>query len=399
MNKKNSLELVLESYPIRFTDMIIEGDIIWFSACNFNGFFRGSLLHGSLEYMGSFLEKGKNGYGLHNFITKYEGKIYLGPTCSKYIVEFDVSTSQYMYYEVPGLEQIDLSHAGLVGQFEKYLVVWNTKNVDVVRFDMEKKEFEIVKTCEESIFAFAELNKKESAKFRRGFCIKDGCLYITSVENNMIMQVDVKKNEKKLYFLDDKVNVHSVCSDGNKLWVTSASNQLLEWEPDSGKIKECVVGENVPLQNAYFSIYYNKCLYFALREIDEILIYHLEGEKIERMTMYTEGIKYNGADGFPSGTIMLKAIEDEIWAFNSTYSTLQCITGNNIRKQKLELNKNFGQLVLDRQLDSGYKSLYEDEMMNLQDFIKCLCVRQTVKVNEGNKTSTDGKYLPLLKYI
>lgn len=379
MDKKKSLESILEHYPIRFTDMVIDEDIIWFSACNFNGIFKGSLSNGTLEYIGKFPEKGENGYGLHNFITKFERTLFFGATCSGYIVEYDILKNQFIYYRIPGLEQVAFPHSSLVGQFENYLVIWNTKNVDVIRFDMKKRIFEEVKSCKDSILTFEYLNKKECVKYQRGFCIKGSSLYIPSVENNIILQIDMKKNEKKLHFIDKKIKVHSICSNGEKLWITNACNQLLELELPLGKTKECIIEKGIPVKDAYFAVCFNNCLYFALREIDEILVYDLESKKTERIEMCMEETQYNRADGFSLGTIMIRSEGNKIWAFNSTYSTLQCIEGNRIRKQRLELIGNVEQFILDRKIELRRIGIEDKEWM-LRNFLRGLCEEAIVDV-------------------
>lgn len=380
MDKKKSLKKVLGSYPIRFADMVIDGDTIWFSACNFNGFFKGSLSKGILEYIDKFPEKDEIGYGLHNFVVKYQGKLFFGPTCSEYVVEYDIIKKQFTYYKVPGLEQVAFPHCALVGQFEKYLIIWNTKNVNVIRFDMEKREFEEVKTCKDAILAFEDLNKKENVKFRRGYCAKEDSIYIPSVESSIILQVNVKKNEKKLHFLDERTEVHMICSDGKKLLIADGCSQLFEWEPPLGKLKRHVI-EDASLKNSYLAVCFNECIYFALVEIDEILVYHLGSKETEHIKMHTERIRYNGSDGFPSGTIMIKLIGNEIWIFNSTFSTLQYIKENSIKKQKLELIGNIGQFIWDRNADLNQNYLYENEKCRFQNYLQCTYEMQDVWID------------------
>lgn len=359
----------LEGYPLRFIDMVEKDGYIWFSACNYNGLFRGSLAEGKVKYMGMFPEAGADEVLLHSVAAVYKNVLFFGPRLSKNVVAYDIEYGKFENYKVPGLEELASATGAIAVQHGRFLYIWNSVNTNIVRFDMETRKFDIVQQYRDECTKSCESVKG----LWRSFCIVENDIFVSSIETGAILQINVLKNEKRLYMLDGVKAARAICFGRGHFWFVDEENQIIEWYPDKIMMRH-KFDERIPVDKACFGICFDDIIYYVLVgvESDPILAFHLNDKHFEYIYQKNSGNKYEGNEGLISGSTMLKTMQNKVWLFSNMYSSLQYIENQKIKNCKLELFDNIDQFVYDKIAFHYGDKLYkqEDITINLEVYLK-----------------------------
>ncbi len=387
---------LLEEYPLRFIDMAEKDGWIWFSACNFNGLFRGSVAEKRVEYMGLFPAAGARDVLLHSTAAIFKNILFFGPRLSENIIAYDIKNGEFECYKVPGLDNIAITYGAFAVQHGQFLIIWNSFNADVVRFDMETRKFDTVQQCRDVSSGGCADSHKSVKGLWRSFCIVEDDIYIASIQTGAVLKVNVNKKEKRLYLLDEVKSVNAICFGRDHFWFTDDKNHLIEWYPD----KEMIIykiDDNIPIRKACLGQFLDGIIYYVLAGVEEdpVVAFHLDGRYFEYMYQESKERICCGKEGLSAGSAMLKVLKDKIWLFSNKYSLLQYIENKKIENCKLSLTDNVDQFIYDRisTYYTDYIYIKEDALIDLEKHLHYILKKQDVVSQEGSSHIQVGKQI------
>lgn len=316
-----NIDALLEYYPVIFQDMVEYDGYMWFAACNFNGLFRMNVENGEIDYLGKFPTEGE-AY-LYYYTICYKGKLFFLPGCSGNVIEYDIEKETYISYKVPYCHDVNMYYGA--GQYQQFVFFWSYKNFDIIRFDMESKEFKIINFYGENERDEDELAVGEFGVLWRGYCVVENHLYVPSLEKSVILDICMQESAVKLHNIQGLNGYLTVCYDGEKFWLTGLENRLVVWRPDIESTEIYEVDPNIPVKDIRMGIYINSKIYYVLNESSAILVLHTDSMEFNYIGEYEKQYHYWNSQIYSFKTVMLKNLNKKIWAVNCIDATLQTI--------------------------------------------------------------------------
>ncbi len=337
-SKKDVREYILEEYPIRFTDMAECNGNVWFSASNFNGLFACNLDDGMIRYIGMFPGESADQALMFSKVITFENKLFFCPSILKYVVMYDINKGIFKKYDIPEEEDV-FGFIGAVSQtYKNFLFIWTPMIAKIYRFDMEKREFQIV----DNSFLF-----ENDIKLFRSYSVVNDLLYIPSIRKGGILKIDIKSNKIEFYSFPDQKGIYTICFDGKSFWLTDIENQLIEWQPDQ-KVIKYQINKKYPMKDAILGVFYQNKIYYTLMNSNELLVVDLKTKNIEIIQMYNDGPIYDNNEGLLIGSLFLILSGERIWTFSNAYNCLQYIINDKIFCKNIKLAFNVNQFIRDR---------------------------------------------------
>lgn len=222
---------------------------------NGNAFFEMNLITGECSYLGFFPGEALDGNRLFCSAAYYNRKVYFIPNSAKCIQVYDVENKSIRSIEIN--TNIDKKYKSYNAKF---------KFADCLIY--EQKLIMLCATYPAIItmnLLTEELNydnswlPNEGYFFRKGKMIKDGCVWLPSCNNNIVLKYNLSENSAKIYRCGDDARRGSWSMvDMNNHFVLAPKNDSVLLETDDN-LQPIGSIDIVPKFAQKTSFYYNKC--------------------------------------------------------------------------------------------------------------------------------------------
>lgn len=208
-----------------FESCCVTDDLIWMSACDFNGLFKGNLKTGEIQYLGMFPEEHPLQQRLHYGDALVVGeRIYFVPLESKQMHIYNRITDQFeqscLKYDVP----IGYSK-GMV--FENILYLFSTRTTDVICYNLSANTYDTI-----------HLGKNSPIGYGHGVYHYKNYIYLMSSEGNVLRCFDMQSQKSQDYRIDGKDNSYRIIGgEDDFIYLTGVNNATIYvWNISEQKI-------------------------------------------------------------------------------------------------------------------------------------------------------------------
>ena len=181
---------------LQFNAAVIDEDIVYFSAKNFNGLFKWNLKNSKVELIGHFPDEQLWTEHMHQFTIVNAKNIYYLPYMASSITKYDLTSQKLLTVgELGNSVRWGISH--VLKYNENYILIPRelTNPISVFYPANEKFEFvdvEITKNAE-TVYFYSDI-----------FCatIERDTLFVPIYDTNIIIKIDLQSKCKSKVFLD-----------------------------------------------------------------------------------------------------------------------------------------------------------------------------------------------------
>lgn len=235
-----------EETPVRFLDCYIEGKEIWFVSCGSNTLCKVNIESGKLEVIDRIPATMNSEYGN---IVKIDERLIIFSRNLVEFVEYDLGLGKFyktFIADVFGATEIDQ-----VIPYKNYIFIKPKKHNAIIRYDLITGETKHYTHCLEK---FLELRKNESDPLFIGeACVRDNLILIASSLTNQVLEFNMDTGKHRTHIVGKKgINFMGMAFDGSDYWlIPNEGKSIVKWNYKSGKAVEyndfpngfCIVAE------------------------------------------------------------------------------------------------------------------------------------------------------------
>lgn len=211
--------------PLIFGCSYIRGDEIWFSARDFNGFFRGNLKTGDLEFIDFFPDEPLRREELHRAIIEKDSKLFFVPQSGCCIHVYDMKKNKMFSYPL-----------GIGGGW-KYSSAY--KFGDAVYFIPQKAKKILKYSCTDNKLTPLKQEKTNNFKVMHiSTAAIEPCVYFTEKKRNVIIQFNMQDETHRCFEVGNSNDRYSVLAQKNGILYLKIEEQpeVVLWDPKVQKI-------------------------------------------------------------------------------------------------------------------------------------------------------------------
>jgi len=192
---------------------MLDQNIGYASAYNFNGLFKIDLVTGACEYLAMFPGEKPDAIDLHFCIELYENKLFCFPQRGKYISVYDLEKEQFTLLDLPETKYpYYFKRCKIACSFvhENRIYAVGASYPAVLEIDPD--------TVEMKQYPFPCGEKR--VLFRAGGTFYDGSFYVPSIVSNYVLRFGLEEKIVELLELpEDFPGAWGMASDGSRLWI------------------------------------------------------------------------------------------------------------------------------------------------------------------------------------
>lgn len=228
-----------EKTLVWFEDLVVEDNIIWFTAGGFNGLFKMDLTTNNVTYLGKIPNEKINGRRLYSSLTKVNNKIILAPLAAEEIAEYDVETCEFKKVK---LQKKEFTHKNFkfsnTVKHKEYVVLIGCDYPAIVRYNSKTNTYDYFDEWTKQI-KYYQTDEKDFW-FRESACIRGDNLLIPCCQNNIVMEFNIESGKSKLHSVGSNKNKYaSIAFDGRNYWLTPRRHgAITRWNYETGEVKE-----------------------------------------------------------------------------------------------------------------------------------------------------------------
>lgn len=208
-----------------FESCCVADGIIWMSACNFNGLFKGNLKTGEIQYIGMFPEEHPLQQRLHYGDAIVIGdRIYFIPLESKQMHIYNRSTGQFEQSCLKKDVSIGYSK-GIV--FENRLYLFSTRTTDAICYNFNTNTYDTI-----------HLGKNSQNGYGHGVFHYKKFIFLMSSEGNVLRCFDMRSQKSQDYRIDRKDTSYRIIGgEDDFIYLTGVNNATIYvWSISERKI-------------------------------------------------------------------------------------------------------------------------------------------------------------------
>lgn len=239
-NKKEA-----KKYPIQFMDFVLVENTMWYAASGFNGLFKADMKTMHSEFVGCFPHEEKYMPCLYSSVSRWNHKLIFSPYRASNIAVYDMHSKKFETYEIPEFDKktehpFEYKFASMAINDDDVFFIGNTYPI-IMRFNMKTKQTDLF--CE-WYSDFKKYGLNQGTFFFDYHIVKkdNGCFYVTSRQNNVLMEYNMERNQARCIEIGDKSSKYSTLVYGkNAYWMIDANrNVLIKFIDSTGKVEEIV---------------------------------------------------------------------------------------------------------------------------------------------------------------
>lgn len=232
-------------YPIQFMDFVIVKNTMWYAASGFNGLFKANMENRRSEFIGCFPNEKKYMPCLYSGVARWKHKLIFSPYLAENIAVYDMYSKEFETYEVPefdkkGEHPFEYKFASMVINDDNVFFIGNTYPI-IMRFNVITRQTDLF--CE-WYNDFKKYGVSQGTFFFDYHIVtkNNGCFYVTSRQNNVLMEYNMKSNQERYFEIGDKSAKYSTLAYGaNAYWMVDAiRNVLLKYVDKADEGQEIV---------------------------------------------------------------------------------------------------------------------------------------------------------------
>lgn len=230
---------------LRFCDAYVNEKYMYFSARNFNGFFRLELGKAEADFIGYFKDEEMLQKNLHRQVVCVDDKLFFIPYTGKGVSIFDIKKGTFSFVKIK--EGIIVSRAFVMD--EDIIMIPSTLDSHFVLFHTKNNTYEIMESLESQISVLRE-NQELHFLGLYGSCMSGYKIYLSGIKGK-ILCVDLKNDKIKCYDLPKEYCIRNLYFDKNETGFLLLDNsQVVQWNIRNNKWQEYGImdadGKNYP---------------------------------------------------------------------------------------------------------------------------------------------------------
>ncbi len=358
------------SILLNFFDAFKDGNSLYFSAWNVNGFFRYDLERKTTDYLGLF--PGGQGRYKYGYYCDTPQKLYFSPCNENSIV--GIRKNQWDDIEIIPIDDsfigTSVARFGLVKYLNENLWFVPYSSHAVMQYNLLDKKVSYYPECFELCNRIKEFSK--GPLFRGGFVLKSQIWFI-SIQSNIIICFDTVSKKTYCYKAGNNNDLFvNFCLGKDCFWILTRSGEVIKWNESQGVIMRTKVSDD-EIYETQSIVYYKERIWIDLRNSRGIVA--LDSDKVK-----TIDVLLPAPDGIDSSIGSITVIDGEVFSFPFPNNMLYIINPIDHR-----LEKHCVELVSDQyeryKNDIAKKTMEEksffneNELFGVEDYLRGIICR------------------------
>ena len=334
---------------LTFENFHDDGNHFWFTALNLNGLFQMDKRTWKAVYKGNF--EGTSPGRQYSFIVEHAGRLVFIPYEADAIGIFDIAENKLSRIEIREPQQHTRvkynprAKFSFAAVYNDWIYIFPRFYPAVIRCNLETGESDYLYDCIRSLDRYILddhtlyfLNGHVDGSEVTMFCANANVTVVFDMESCSLRVIDTYEGERFLY--------GSICSDGEYHWLSPwSSKSVIKWSAETEARTEIThlppgfIGGNSAIRN---SAYAGGYIWMLPGAANEALKINVKTNDIEIADVFRVG------NIIGDGTVeqwkfnFLKAIEDKLYAFDSTVNQLieYEFKNDRVRKEPVTLDRN-----------------------------------------------------------